>query len=134
MEASSVTNLLFKHLNFRGEEQKVISGNIANIDTPGYKTKKLDFQDELKLSSQQENIQLSRTNKNHIALEENRQNSSFSISEVEGLDEQNDGNNVNLDSQMSRMSQNSIMFSAIQGSIKKDVLFFKSMIDASGKN
>jgi flagellar basal-body rod protein FlgB len=134
MQASNVTNLLFKHLNFRGEEQKVISGNIANIDTPGYKTKKLDFQDELKLSSQQQNIQLNRTNKNHIALEENQQNSSFSISEVQNLDEQNDGNNVNLDSQMSRMSQNSIMFSAIQGSIKKDVLFFKTMIDSSGKN
>jgi len=133
MEASSVTNLLFKHLNFRGEEQKVISGNIANIDTPGFKTKQLDFNSELKLSQSQD-IQLSRTNKNHIAIDDNIKPKKFSLSEVQGLDEQNDGNNVNLDSQMSRMSQNSIMFSAIQGSIKKDVLFFKTMIDASGKN
>ena len=54
--------------------------------------------------------------------------------EVEGLPEQNDGNNVNLDTQMSNMSKNSIMFSAIQNSIKKDSAWFKTVIDASSKN
>ena len=33
MEASSITNKLFEQLNFRGEKQKVISSNIANINT-----------------------------------------------------------------------------------------------------
>jgi flagellar biosynthesis protein FlhA len=41
MEASSVTGTLFEQLNFRAEKQKVISSNIANINTPNYKTKKL---------------------------------------------------------------------------------------------
>ena len=31
MEASSISNKLFEQLNFRGERQKVISSNIANI-------------------------------------------------------------------------------------------------------
>ena len=48
MEASSVTNALYEQLNFRGEKQKVISSNIANINTPNYKTKDLIFEDELK--------------------------------------------------------------------------------------
>ena len=43
MEASSITNKLFEQLNFRGEKQKVISSNIANINTPDYKTKDLVF-------------------------------------------------------------------------------------------
>ena len=34
-------------MNFRGERQKVISSNIANINTPNYKTKDLVFEDEL---------------------------------------------------------------------------------------
>lgn len=34
MEASNITNKLFDQLNFRGERQKVISSNIANINTP----------------------------------------------------------------------------------------------------
>jgi len=50
------------------------------------------------------------------------------------LHEQNDGNNVNLDTQMSQQAQNSMMFSAIQNSVKKDISWFKSVIDASAKN
>jgi flagellar basal-body rod protein FlgB len=41
MEASKVTGNLFEQLNFRGEKQKVISSNIANVNTPNYKTKDL---------------------------------------------------------------------------------------------
>ena len=38
MQASSITNVLFKNLSFRNEKQKIIAANIANINTPGYKT------------------------------------------------------------------------------------------------
>ena len=37
MEASDISSRLFEQLNFRGEKQKVISSNIANINTPDYK-------------------------------------------------------------------------------------------------
>ena len=47
MEASSISSKLFDQLNFRAERQKVISSNIANINTPNYKTKDLVFEDEL---------------------------------------------------------------------------------------
>ncbi len=135
MDASGVTELLFKQLNYRGEQQKVISTNIANIDTPGFKTKELQFNDELEKSQSKHDLQLSTTHQSHIAFdEESSQTGQMNISEVKGLDEQNDGNNVNLDSQMSTMAQNSIMFSAIQNSIKKDAAWFKSIIDASAKN
>ena len=48
MHASNVSATLFEQLNFRGERQKVISSNIANINTPNYKTKDLVLEDELK--------------------------------------------------------------------------------------
>lgn len=64
MEASSVTNTLFAHLNFRGERQKVISSNIANINTPGYKTKELVFEDELNNSINKNSLQMKITNSN----------------------------------------------------------------------
>jgi flagellar basal-body rod protein FlgB len=54
--------------------------------------------------------------------------------EVKGLEEQNDGNNVNLDQQMSEMSKNAVMYDAITNSIKKDSRWFKMMVDASSKN
>ena len=134
MQPSNVTDLLFQQLNFRGERQKVISTNIANIDTPDFKTKELKFEDHLKKSKYEQQLQLVRTNPKHMGLSLDKQNSHLSLYEVQGLEEQNDGNNVNLDSQMSEMSKNNIMFSAIQNSIKKDSVWFKSVIDASSKN
>ena len=134
MKPSSVTDLLFQQLNFRGERQKVISTNIANIDTPDFKTKELKFEDQLNKSNTEYQLKLTRTHSKHIALDMDTFNSSMKLYEVKGLKEQNDGNNVNLDTQMSEMSKNSIMFSAIQNSIKKDSVWFKSVIDASSKN
>jgi len=134
MEPSNVTELLFQQLNYRGERQKTISSNIANIDTPDYKTKDLKFVDQLKKSDNELNLKLATTHNNHMSLSEEENKSNFKMYEIQGLVEQNDGNNVNLDTQMSEMSKNSVMFSAIQNSIKKDSTWFKTMIDSSSKN
>ena len=137
MEASSVTNLLFSNLNFRGERQKVISSNIANINTPGYKTKELVFNDELKKANKdmQLQLQLSQTNSNHLPLANSTNNDALYKSvDIKGLKEQNDGNNVNLDTQMAEMSKNKMLFDAIQSSIKKDSRLFRSVIESSSKN
>jgi flagellar basal-body rod protein FlgB len=135
MKPSSVTDILFKQLGFSSERQKVISSNIANIDTPNYKTKEIQFKDHLKKSQFDNDLKLAVTHQGHMrpAFEDN-QKSKYEIYEVKNLDEQNDGNNVNLDTQMSEMSKNSIQFSALQNSIKKDSSWFKIMIDASSKN
>ena len=134
MNASSVTELLFNQLNFRGEEQKVISTNIANIDTPGFKTKELKFNDQLDKSQSEHDLKLSMTHSRHMNIQAQTNEKSYYLNETKGLHEQNDGNNVNLDTQMSSMAQNSMMFNAIQSSIKKDSAWFKSVIDASSKN
>ena len=134
MQPSNVTDLLFQQLNFRGERQKVISSNIANIDTPDYKTKDLKFKNELDKSNHEEQLRLARTHNNHLPLMDSSNKNSMELYEVQGLEEQNDGNNVNLDTQMSNMSKNSIMFGALQNSIKKDSMWFKTVIDSSSKN
>ncbi len=133
MEASSVTGLLFKHLNFRGERQKVISSNIANINTPKYKTKDLVFSSELQ-KAKQPVLQMARTSTGHFTNIDISNKQAYSVVEVKGLEEQNDGNNVSLDSQMSEMAKNKLMFDALQSSIKKDSRLFKSVIESSSKN
>jgi flagellar basal-body rod protein FlgB len=134
MEASSITNKLFEQLNFRGERQKVISSNIANINTPNYKTKDLVFEDELS-NSISNSLQLKATNSRHLStINSFSMNSNPKLTEVKNLEEQNDGNNVNLDTQMSEMSKNKILFDAIQSSIKRDSRLFRSVIESSAKN
>ncbi len=138
MHPSDVTQTLFQQLHFRGERQKVIASNIANINTPEYKTKDLSspsFDDELQKANIKNELKLATTHHKHIGFETQTSMSQKSeIFEVQGLEEQNDGNNVNLDQQMSDMAKNSIMFNAIQGSIKKDSAWLKEIIAASGKN
>lgn len=133
MEASSISNKLYEQLNFRAEKQKVISSNIANINTPNYKTKELVFEDEL--NTQTNVLKMKQTNSKHISTIDNNLSSvNPKLLEVQGLQEQNDGNNVNLDSQMSEMSKNKVLYDAIQSSIRRDSKLFRSVIESSAKN
>ncbi|WP_368029691.1 flagellar basal body rod protein FlgB [Arcobacter sp. s6] len=135
MEASSISSKLFEQLNFRGERQKVISSNIANINTPGYKTKELVFEDELNNSINKNSLQMKITNSKHMTnIDSFQSNSNPKLMEVQNLEEQNDGNNVNIDTQMGEMSKNKILFDAIQSSIKRDSKLFRSVVESSAKN
>ena len=133
MQASNISNALYEQLNFRGEKQKVISSNIANINTPNYKTKDLIFEDEL--NSATNSLKLKQTNVRHISSISTLSSiGNPRLIEVKGLEEQNDGNNVNLDTQMGEMSKNKVLFDAIQSSIKKDSRLFRSVVESSAKN
>lgn len=107
MQASNVTNLLFEQLKFRSERQKVIASNIANLNTPNYKTKDISFSDTLENKEHEKQLKLVLTNSKHIDKHDKGQHTSnIKHFEVEGLEEQNDGNNVSLDKQISQMAQN----------------------------
>jgi len=136
MKASAVSDTLFKELSFRGERQKVISSNIANINTPNYKTKDLVFAQELQKASNKTDLPLYTTHGNHISAEMKSApvSNAPQLIQVKRLEEQNDGNNVNLDQQMSTMNQNSTMIDAVSQSIKKDSRLFRSVIESSAKN
>ena len=133
MNASKISGTLFEQLNFRAERQKVISSNIANVNTPDYKTKELVFDDELNLAMKN-SLQMNQTNRMHMNnIDINSRLSNPRLVEVKGLQEQNDGNNVNLDSQISEQSKNKVILDAIQTAIKRDSRLFRSMIDSSAK-
>jgi flagellar basal-body rod protein FlgB len=129
MEASHVTNSLIKELSFRAKRQNIISSNIANIDTPNYKTKDIKFEDVLENSR---NLTLKKTNSMHISVDKLPQEK-ISIYEVEGLESQNDGNNVDIDEQMSEMSKNNLLFRALKSSLQKDSRLLRTAIDSASK-
>ena len=133
MNASNVSSTLFEQLNFRAERQKVISSNLANVNTPNYKTKELVFDEQISLANKN-SLQMSQTNNKHMRNIDSVSNlSNPRLLEVQGLQEQNDGNNVNLDAQISEQSKNKVIIDAIQSAIKRDSRLFRSMIDSSAK-
>ena len=135
MKPSSVTDLLYDQLSFRSDRQKIISSNIANINTPGYKTKDISFESELQKVQNKNDLKMVTTHQNHIPFEQTMiKPTQPQVYDVKGLQEQNDGNNVNLDREMSQMAKNQIAFNALQASVKKDSAWLKEVIASSGKN
>jgi flagellar basal-body rod protein FlgB len=88
--------------------QKVVASNIANADTPGYKTKDIDFQTEM-------------------------QNASSSLppvaSEVPGLKVKNDGNNVSLDRESRLLAENALRFNVATNLMRSQVKIVRMAIE-----
>ena len=111
-----------------------MSSNITNINTPAYKTQDLVFENELN-NKLDNTLKMQVTSSKHMpSIGSNLSNANPKLVEVKGLEQQNDGNNVNLDTQMGEMSKNKILFDAIQSSIKRDSKLFRSVIESSAKN
>ena len=91
--------------------QKVVASNIANADTPGYKTKDIDFQSELNSAIGQV---------------------SPVASEVSGLRVRNDGNNVNLDRETRLLAENDMRFSIASQFMRSQIKGIKAAIDGGG--
>jgi flagellar basal-body rod protein FlgB len=77
------------------ERQAVAAGNLANIDTPGYRARQVQFADAL---DQQLGAGLRTTNARHLGSPAS--GDSGVTSDVPGLAPRRDGNNVQLDHEL----------------------------------
>ncbi|UCH81504.1 MAG: flagellar basal body rod protein FlgB [Nitrospiraceae bacterium] len=101
--------------------QKVISSNIANADTPGYKSKDVHFGDLLK-----NNIKLLTTNPGHVKKpDDNGINSTITVNNDPGW---GDRNNVLLNSEMAKMTENSLTHDAAVKLLNAKIKMFRSAI------
>lgn len=64
---------LERGLNFSALKGKVISQNIANVDTPNYKAKNVDFK-EILANAQSSSLEAYRTDSRHIAFDSAKSN------------------------------------------------------------
>ncbi len=85
-----ISSRLEQYMDLLSARQKLVASNIANVDTPGYKTRDVDFQFEF-LSA--------------------LKGAAPSAMEVPGLVVKNDGNNVSLDREARLLSVNALRFS-----------------------
>lgn len=92
--------------------QKLVAANVANLDTPGYQTKDLDFQFEF-LSLQQ--------------------GATPNVVEPVGLPNKADGNNVNLDREARLLSENALRFNVASNLLRNEIRTMRKAIE-EGKN
>ena len=93
---------LENYLRLTSIRQQTISANMANVDTPGYHTRDIDFEGELKnairnVSSESE----PGTTSAHMIT---------AVHEVPGLMERPDGNNVSLDREGLLMAETQLRY------------------------
>ena len=108
---SGLSDTLERYMDLLSARQKVVASNIANADTPGYRTRDIDFQSELR-----------------SALAGPPQ--SF---EVAGLQVKNDGNNVSLDRESRLLAENDIRFNLASNLLRSEVQAIRAALQ-SGSN
>ncbi len=94
------------------QRQAVAAGNLANLDTPGYRTQEVQFADALD-GELGRSAGLSTTNPRHLggATASGRQPD---VREIPALDARRDGNNVQLDRELLAMGRAAGDFNAAQ--------------------
>ncbi len=138
MEISKSYDLLAKSLDYRADRAKIISSNIANIDTPYYKAKDISFEGELlsearKLYGQDsQELELAKTDPRHMDLDDDDSTGvKYYLRATHA--QRNDANTVDLDIETTELSKNQMMYQASMSALQKESRFLKSIIDASAK-
>lgn len=89
---------------------EVIANNIANVETPNYKRKYVVFESALQEALENRHIQLKHTNPKHLT-------GKFRISPRVKTDRstsmRNDGNNVDIDREMTELASNTLRYQVL---------------------
>lgn len=107
-----IANQLERYMDVLTARQKLVASNIANADTPGYRTRDLDFQGEFQSAA-------------GLAPE---------VVQVTGLPVKNDGNNVSLDREARLLSENAMRFQVASNLMKSEIHTLQTAITGGGQS
>jgi len=85
-----------RYLDLAAAEAKLTAANMANVDTPGYRTVGMDFEAEMRDASSDVN--------------EGKLPRKIRVSEVDGLVARPDGNNVSIDRESLNLAEAQLKF------------------------
>ncbi len=112
--------LMRDRLSLNSLNQRVISGNLANINTPGYAARELSFERTLRESLEEQVLQMVRSNNSHIAPED----PAMAMRSPEMVET----GPVDLDQEMLKLSRNSIEYQYIVSLLNKKFTMMKQAI------
>jgi flagellar basal-body rod protein FlgB len=104
---NGISSRLEQYLDLLSARQRLTASNIANADTPGYKSKDIDF---------------------HFEFMSAVQGESARVIETPGLPAKNDGNNVSVDLEARMLAENAIRFSAASQLLRSQIRLVRSAI------
>ncbi|UZD75716.1 flagellar basal body rod protein FlgB [Bacillus siamensis] len=90
-------------------KQKVLTNNIANIDTTNYKAKKVSFRNLL--DQETSNLEAVKTDYRHVDFTDSGDD--YSVVSSGDTSYQQNGNNVDIDKEMTDLAENQINYQAL---------------------
>jgi len=134
---SDIFKNLEGHLKFSSLRHGVIASNIANVDTPGYRAHDVKFSETLSqalklCTTHRHHIpppELSNTHSRHIPSPE-QPSASVLIEPVE-QSHWGDQNNVELDMEVAKMTENAVFFQAASTLLSKNISMYKAAMRRS---
>ena len=132
---SKAITLLEKSLDLRSLQHKVLSANIANMDTPNYKAVELAVDEEINRNQQPVRlIQLRRTHADHLPTQ-NRSMDTVKLRAAKPpeLSLRGDGNTVDIDRTMGQLAENTLLYKTAIQLISKKFNGLMNVIKGGGK-
>jgi flagellar basal-body rod protein FlgB len=132
MSDSSISDrsmqVLKQALDGLSTRQQVISRNLANIDTPGYQAQSVNFESLLKRMIQGgSELRLDSTHSGHLKVQAAPIGSS-SISLRPGGSLRADQNNVDIDVELTEMTETGIQYQALSQAASKKLQLLKTIV------
>ncbi len=115
-------------LNTLDAKLGTINKNVANVDTPFYKSLKISYEDVMAQREQGGGDFLNATKLNHLQPPTFNQNPGSFVKYQNNMSIRNDYNDVNIDNEMVELSQTNIMFQALSDMTAGEFLRLKTSI------
>lgn len=115
--------MIEKSLDYLWQKQRVTSNNIANIDTPGYKSKYVTFEEDF-----QSRLKAALSTGNERRVTSAISGTSPQIHEDKSSSARLDGNNVNADVQMVEMARTALQYQYALSSVNSDISRLRTAI------
>ncbi|HMQ52399.1 MAG TPA: flagellar basal body rod protein FlgB [Anaerolineae bacterium] len=117
-------------LNGLAQRQRVTAHNVANVDTPGFKAQRVDFEAQLQRELKQETeigLPLSTTAPAHLHFQ-SRPGAELSTVSSLDTDLRNDENNVDIDLEMTTLAETAIRYQALTQLASKKLAMLRSIV------
>lgn len=126
--SSPQISVLEQGLNAASLRHKVISNNIANVNTPGFKKSEVIFEDLLQEQLGGSSMPLAKTNDGHMQRSNSSELSPI-INTIESTSFRADGSNVDVDVEMANLAKNNIYYNALVQQLSRQFSNIKSAIN-----
>lgn len=118
---TAMSDALGQYLDLTSKQMQLTAGNMANVDTPGYKTQGFDFEQEFARQL------------NNSSGADGLEGAQVSVQDVDGLVARPDGNNVSMDREGMQLAKAQLQFKLGVQLLKGEFSTVMSAINAESK-